>query len=135
MLLLAYRSLYLFLSDNSNFFYRDGTLFSGGDVYENKLNEYEQKYQDGSFFDSKKDNKLYLGLFNIDTDIIKIEKWYPSSGGGMPVYLHSGEILNDTTFVITQSIRPKTGEQKELNEVYHFKEFSPKPDSTNTFIQ
>lgn len=116
------------------FLYRDGTLFSGGDVYENKLNEYEQKYQNGSFWDAKKNNKLYWGLYNVDSDDIMIEKWHPSSGGGMLVYLHSGEILNDTTFVITKSVRPKTGEEKDLNEVYHFREFSPKPDSTNNFL-
>ena len=116
------------------FFYRNGVLFSGGHVFESELKKYEQKYQDGSFWDDKKDNKLYWGLYNIDSNDIMIEKWYPSSGGGMPVYLHSGEILNDTTFLITKSVRPKTGEEKELNEVYHFREFSPKPDSTNIFI-
>lgn len=89
---------------------------------------------DGSFYESNNDKKLYWGLFNINTTIIRIEKWYPSSGSGMPVYLHEGEIINDTTFRITRSVRQKTGEEKELNEIYHFKEFFPKPDSTNSFI-
>jgi len=117
------------------FLYSDGTVLSGGDVFEDKLQEQEQKYIDGSFFASKKENKLYWGVFNIDIKIIKIEKWYPSSGGGMPVYLHKGEIQNDTTFLITKSIHSKTGKEKDLNETYHFRQFSPKPDSTNTFIK
>ena len=118
------------------FFYRDGTLFSGGDIYEDKLNEYEQKYKDGRFWNAKKDNKLYWGLYNVNSAYdIMIEKWYPSSGGGMPVYIHSGTILNDTTFHITKSVRPATSEKKSLDELYHFKAFSPKPDSTNNFIK
>lgn len=117
------------------FLYRDCTIFSGGDVFEYNLQYQEQKYIDGSFFESKKNNKLYWGIYNIESSNIKLEKWYPSSGGGMPVYLHTGTILNDTTFVITKSVRTKTGEEKELNETYHFKQFSPKPDSTNTFIK
>ncbi len=117
------------------FFYSNGILFSGGDVYKNNISEYEQRYKDGSFGLSKKNNKLYWGLFQIKDNKVKVEKWYPSSGGGMPAYLHSGEILNDTTFVITKSVHPKTGKEKELNEVYHFKQFDNKPDSTNNFIK
>lgn len=117
------------------FFYHDGTILSGGDVAEDVLSEQEQKYINGNFFVSKKDDKLYWGIYNIDGNQIKIEKWYPSSGGGMPVYLHEGIILNDTTFSITTSIRPKTGEEKQLNEVYHFKHFLPKPYSTTRFIK
>jgi len=117
------------------FLFRDGVVLSGGDVFEDKLKEQEKKYVDGSFFESKKENKLYWGVFNLDTNIILIEKWYPSSGGGMPVYLDKGEIQNDSTFLITKSIRSKTGEEKELNEIYHFKQFSPKPDSTNVFVK
>lgn len=116
------------------FFYTNGIILSGGDVYKTNLYEYEQNYKDGSFWASNKDNKLYWGLYNVDSSQIMIEKWYPSSGGGMPVYLHTGEIQNDTTFIITKSVRSKTGEEKELNEIYHFKELSPKPDSTNIFI-
>lgn len=116
------------------FLYRDGILASGGHVFENELNEYEEMYRDGSFWNAKKDKKLYWGLFNIDSDKIMIEKWYPSSGGGMPAYLSIGEIQNDTTFVITKAIRPKTDETLVLNEVFHFRAFAPKPDSTNNVI-
>ncbi len=116
------------------FFYSDGIVLSGGFVYEDELEEYEMGYKDGSFVASIRNNKLYWGGFAIDLERILIEKWYPSSGGGMPVFRQEGEIQNDTTFIITKSVRPKTGEEKELNEVYHFKAFSPKPDSTNSFV-
>lgn len=52
----------------------------------------------------------------------------------MPAYLSIGEIQNDTTFVITKAIRPKTDETLVLNEVFHFRAFAPKPDSTNNVI-
>lgn len=117
------------------FIYNDGTVLSGGDIYENKLFEQEQNYLNGKFIEKYKENKLFYGICNIEGEQIKIEKWYPSSGGGLPVFLHAGRITNDTTFVITKSVRPKTGEEKELNEIYRFKRFSPKPDSTNSFIK
>jgi len=117
------------------FLYSDGTLFSGGHIYKEDLVTYEKSYRDGSFWASHKDKRLYWGLYQINSNNIKIEKWYPSSEGGMPVYLHSGDILNDTTFVITKSVHSKTGEEKELNEIYWFKEFSPKPDSLNSLIR
>lgn len=79
--------------------------------------------------------KDYWGIFNIKNDSIVFERWYPSSGGPFPAYLRSGKILNDTTFVITKSFRSKIGnEEQQLNETYHFRKFSPKPDSTNIFV-
>jgi hypothetical protein len=51
--------------------------------------------------------------------------------------VRAGQILNDTTFVIAESYRMNEGkktEVKERNETYHFKQFNPKPDSTNRFI-
>ena len=116
------------------FFYSNGVLFSGGDVFNNKLQEFEVECQNGVFWNNHKDKKMYWGLFNIDGTKIVYEKWYVSSGGGLPVYKHLGEILNDTTFIINKSIRSKTGDEKEHNETYHFRKFSPKPDSTNSFI-
>ena len=116
------------------FLYNNGVLFSGGHVFESELSQYEQKYKDGSFWNEQKDDKLYWGLFQVNGCEIKFEKWYPSSGGDMPVYLHQGEVLNDTTFIITESILSNTGEKKDLDQTYRFQYFSPKPDSTNGFI-
>jgi hypothetical protein len=84
-------------------------------------------------------SKLRYGVFEISNENIKFEKWYPSSPGeGFPAYVRSGHILNDTTFVITESYRMKKGKKTEVdseNETYHFRQFSPKPDSTNSFIK
>lgn len=81
-------------------------------------------------------NKDCYGIFLIEDSSIKFEKWYPANlGQGLPVYIREGKILNDTTFHITVSYRPDGSERREKDEVYHFKQFSPKPDSTNNFIK
>jgi len=52
--------------------------------------------------------------------------------------VREGDIINDTTFVISVSYRMKKGKKTEVkarNETYHFKQFSPQPDSTNNFIK
>ena len=55
----------------------------------------------------------YLGgVFIINGQSIKFEKWYPSSGGGLPAYVREGDIINDTTFVISVSYRMKKGNNK-----------------------
>ena len=61
--------------------------------------------------------------------------WYSPSGGGTPAYVREGKILNDTTFHITTSYRSNGSERHEKDEVYHFRQFYPKPDSTNNFIK
>jgi hypothetical protein len=132
---------YLFDSQSNTitatyFFYEDGTaLHGGGWPYENQFEGLESNFSAENWQEKIKENKLKWGVFQIEGDEISFERWYPSSGGPTPAYIRSGEILNDTTFVITKSVRPKTGEEKELNEVYHFRAFSPKPDSTNSFIE
>jgi hypothetical protein len=120
----------------SYFFYKDGTVLHGGGwPYENQFEGLESNFSSESWQENIKENKLKWGVFQIDGDKISFERWYPSSGGPSPAYIRSGEIQNDTTFIITKSVRPKTGEEKVLNEVYHFKAFSPKPDSTNSFVK
>lgn len=118
------------------FFYKDGTVLHGGGwPYENQFEGLESNFGSESWQVKIKENKLKWGVFQAEGDEISFERWYPSSGGPTPAYIRSGEIQNDTTFIITKSIRSKTGEEKKLNEVYHFREFSPKPDSTNNFVK
>ncbi len=118
------------------FFYADGTvLYGGGSFPISEIENHEVEFTSQEWITAVKKSKIRWGLFQIEGNNLLFERWYPSSGGPMPAYIRSGEILNDTTFVITKSVRPKTGEEKELNEVYHFRAFSPKPDSTNSFIR
>ena len=84
-----------------------------------------------------KNIKFFWGVFNIKNNQILYERWCPSEPP-YRTYVREGNIINDTTFVITKLYRMVNGkktEESELNEVYHFKQFSPKPDSTNKFIK
>lgn len=118
------------------FFYRNGVLLSAGGVFsnENAIEEYIKK----EFLRNEgyRKNKTFWGIFNIEGDTIKFERWYPSEPP-LKAYVREGEILNDTTFVITESYHLVDGHRADLtqrNEVYHFKEFTPKPDSVNLFV-
>jgi hypothetical protein len=117
----------------------EGPLFQRYAIYRNGIIRHlggSKTKEDPIFLSGK--SKFDWGVFQIDGAVIKFERWYPSSGGPLKAYIRSGEILNDSTFLITESYRMQGGrktEIKERNEIYHFKEFSPKPDSTNTFIK
>ena len=113
--------------------YRNGIIFTTN-VGEIKSKWWESQFMDGSFGRKVGLAKYEWGLFLINNNTIKIEKWYINECG-LPVYLSNGELLNDSTFILKESRRSKDGSNyRTYNLIYHFKKFSPKPDSTNTFI-
>lgn len=119
------------LYSQAYFFYHDGVVLNTAGTY------IDSEYQVIDSF-SNSYRRSHWGLFNIDNNIIKIEHWAVHELNGWPTYIREGEILNDTTFTITESYRLKRGKKKdreEVNWVYHFKQFSPKPDSTNNFVK
>ena len=116
-------------------FYTNGTLFYsvGGGKLEN-TDQLEQRLKDHNFIERLRNEKTSWGLFKIDNNKIQFERWYPYFENGKPAYIRSGTILNDTTFHITKATRSDGSEEHVENEVYYFKQFSPKPDSSNTFV-
>lgn len=117
------------------FFYENGSLlYLGGNFYDfSEIDDYIQR----AFLNRNNysNSKLSWGLYNIDGQDIKFERWYPDPP--LKAYVKSGEIINDTTFIITKSYRIVNGKKTDVsqaNEIYHFKEFSPKPDSTNSVL-
>lgn len=116
--------------------YQNGIILYGGSRLLSELPELEKSYKDGTFYNNVKSIKFAWGVYKIEGSKITFEGWY----GERPyrVFGQEGLILNDTTFRITQSYRMKNGKKTEVeskNEVYHFKSFSPKPDSTNSFVK
>ena len=82
------------------------------------------------------------GVFKVKGTEIEIERWVTSSGGGAyPTRIIKGEILNDSTIhfhTLVGSHPVNVGSKKKtitIDETYHFRQFSPKPDSTNKFIK
>jgi hypothetical protein len=115
-----------------NFLYRDGVLLHGGSDDSTSFSNLEKVYLDGIYYDNAKIRKYCWGSFVVEEDSIFIERWYPPSPYW--AYRQSGIILNDSTYKLTKIIRVDGTEESEINRVFHFKQFSPKPDSTNNFI-
>ena len=117
------------------FFYRNGTLHYGivTDTLDNDFEKYDAWFASDYYSNIIKNDRRRWGLFEIHDDSIIFERWSIKEGGD-PVLRVSGCILNDTTFVMTRSEYPNTGEVFQHELTYHFHAFSPKPDSTNMFI-
>lgn len=78
-------------------------------------------------------SKTDWGLFGVTSSTITIQGWRISRCK-RPVVEFRGEVLTDTSFNITTYI-DENDESNTVNEnTYYFKQFSPKPDSTNDFI-
>jgi hypothetical protein len=111
-------------------FYRNGIVLLPGVAYE--PNSYIAKLVDNF----NHEIKTFWGLFIIENGKITIEYYKPKMIEGLPAYLRTGEIINDTTFILKEEKRSKDDtEFKIISETYLFKQFSPKPDSTNKFLK
>ncbi len=118
-------------------FYEDGTVITPGGLETNI--ESLDNYIINSFIKKEDYIKVmyWWGIFNNNEDKITFELWYLSEAPYKP-YISEGKIINDTTFLITKRYRMVDGVQtniKELNDEYHFRQFYPKPDSTNNFVK
>lgn len=116
------------------FFYSNGVILYIGTLSESKITNIDEYISRTEH--NYKTGKTGLGVYIIQDSLIKFEKWYPSSAfEPTPTYIREGKILNDTTFHITKTYRGNGTELKEADEIYNFKKYSPKPDSTNVFIK
>jgi len=115
------------------FLYTNGIVIYGETPKIENIEGHESKFADGGYYNRINSIKYYWGVFTSNTNII-METWEPSSGGPLKTVVRSGEILDDKTFVITSFLNNYSGETSTRNDTFYFKEFSPKPDSTNTFI-
>ncbi|MCK0206100.1 hypothetical protein [Ornithobacterium rhinotracheale] len=117
------------------FLYKNGiNLGIGGGAPMSQMDSYINQYTKNL---NIKNIKGSWGVFEVDGNDIILESWN-STQLGYKVYHGEGKILNDTTFVIKESSKIVDGQKtdvKKVNDVYHFKEFSPKPSSENDFIK
>lgn len=117
-------------------FYRNGIMLNmeGGALSLNEADEYIKNRFIGDSIHPINERSLW-GLFVVIDKTIKFECYYPSDAITKWTYIREGIILNDTTFHITDSYRSDGAEIRERDEMYHFRQFYPKPDSTNNFIK
>jgi hypothetical protein len=114
------------------FFYSNGILLHAGDGYTFDI---EAKFTNGQLYEKLKENKYCWGLFLIDGQNIRFERYYPSDDISKDAYVSSGEILNDSTFRITKSVRSDGDKERSEDDMFYFKQFQPKLDSTNRWIK
>ncbi|MRJ08843.1 hypothetical protein EDL98_02860 [Ornithobacterium rhinotracheale] len=118
----------------TTFLFKNGIQFGlggGGPVRE--MDSTMKKYLGINY----KTRKSGWGVFAIKNEEIVMES-YGATQLGYKVIRQEGKILNDTTFVVKESSKIVDGQKtdvKKVNDVYHFKEFSPKPSSENDFIK
>jgi len=102
------------------FFYTNGVVFSFGNLPDINLSQ----YLGGST------RKPDWSVFQIKNNVINLQGWTENGSDFVRQYVlkdDSYTIINDTTLFYETSKGYKT--------TYHFKKFSPKPDSTNVFIK
>jgi hypothetical protein len=116
------------------FLYRNGVSFEviGDDKERTKPEEVHTLLTKDRLERLKMDKDMW-GIFNIKGNNISLETWRIMSGNHHSV-IYSGAILNDTTFIITKRDHANSG-VTNANYTYYFYPYSPKPDSTNTFIK
>lgn len=118
------------------FLYRDGTVLYASTFTANELESQEDQYRSVQWQAQVKGIKHRWGLFDIDGGNILFERWDPSDPP-LKVLTREGIILNDTVFNIKKLYRSVDGNVTDLeliDEIYKFKQFSPKPDSINVFV-
>ena len=114
------------------FLYRNGIVFRANVL----KGEQEQRFLSEEWLTPVRNHKGAWGVFLVDGGIIKIESRANAWCRPFQSFIREGVILNDTTFRITKSYNSfGTPDVRSMDRTYHFRAFSPKPDSTNVFIR
>ena len=128
-------------NDVAFFLYKNGLMFDFGGVgYDLNMNLLtKDQVRDSSIryimnLYPNRSLQYDWGLFNIDSNQIVAEKWLTNPGGSYRVGQYVGEIVNDSTLLLpmTYTYPPEGNEPKRI---FRFRQFLPKPDSTNNFIK
>ncbi|MCA1763810.1 MAG: hypothetical protein ABR574_11405 [Cryomorphaceae bacterium] len=81
--------------------------------------------------------KSAWGVFQVEGSTIEIDRWQASTTGCETTIYEKGEILNDSTFVLTRREFRDDGKVttvQDINATFKFVPLPEKPDSTNSFI-
>lgn len=84
-----------------------------------------------------KANKRPWGVFQVHDTNIQIDRWQGNVNGCEETIYELGNILNDSTFVITRREYRDNGDATKvetINDTFSFRTVPEKPDSCNPFI-
>lgn len=126
---------YYYHQDNETFnsfmLFENGVYHGFGETEQPTLENLDALIQDETFYNNIRDLQYTWGVYQVDGNGITIERWLPGTGGPYPTQLLEGDIIDDETIRIS-GLRG-TEYEDEVDE-FKFRALSPKPDSTNTFI-
>lgn len=123
----TYNSAQLFV------FYSNGIVAGGAYYSLDSLQKHQNNLDE--YINSAHKSKTHWGVYIVRGRNLSIEKWEPSSGGGMKTVIRSGTILNDTTFILTERFNHYNNKEDAIQDTFRFHQYYPKPDSTNRFIK
>lgn len=116
-------------------------LYRNGVFYTSDASELEQAENGTILVDVEntfsKKIKGAWGVFQINGNLIEIERWQTEISGCESTIYERGNVLNDTTFVLTRREfrdKGKAGKVEEINSTFKFRPLPEKPDSSNSFI-
>ena len=112
------------------FLYRNGVVLTCGGYSSKNLDEIEKNIIKQNF-----KTKIDWGVFMVNADTIQHETWIGSTGFWACLYRSRGYVVNDSTFHFTEDFLSETNKTSAIDEVWHFKQFDNKPDSTNKYIK
>jgi hypothetical protein len=118
--------------------YRNGIVIThSGGVLKSEIDNLETSFVNGNFIKGIEKDKSRWGGFRAQINKFEYQDLSSTSGNASCSSLFdlSGVILNDTTLLINNSYNEATMDNTIKNDTFHFKQFSPKPDSTNSFIK
>ena len=115
------------------FFYRNGVVLSGRRYSLHDFDIIESEILGGSFFNI--DDKYNWSPFEINNNTLITEYYYDNPPSCKLLTAKSFyDIQNDTTIVYKRT--DQSGYKDKVSSiVWYFKQFSPKPDSTNVCIK
>jgi hypothetical protein len=117
-----------------HFFYKNGCSLVIPGTYSD-LKEAEEKIEHSYIQNlAYRDAQYHWGSFHINGNHIMMQ-YYQGDNYRTIVKVKEGRILNDITFQMILCYRVNGEDRENINEIYHFRQFSPKPDSTNKWIK
>ena len=115
------------------FLYKNGVMFDAMSYTSINLDDVEKEMIECC--DKIRSWKYSWGIFVIRGNSLEAEGWRSVGWTRkLPIYKFYYSIENDTTLCFIKEVDLSSGRETVRNEIYHFRQFSPKPDSTNNFI-
>lgn len=127
---------YHFTSSNNTivyFLYRNGIILCAHSYSSHDLTSVELEMV--KIYSEIRKLKDSWGVFIVNDNKIEYDMWNTPTGFSFPITKSKGYIENDTTFHITETYYSDINKTYYEDELWHFRQFANKPDSTNNFIK